>query len=238
MFGGVAALGLEAADMALWVPAHARWLTADEWADGVAHERYWVHEGATLQLRLSPERDAADVVWLLHNSKDAPLLALCSELPIRLVDAHFGSAFTEYGGVETLLGLATEREDPPEVQAQALAALSSAIAFPQAMERLLSADGAARLVRITHADMLASEHIASAVCAALDLLSALCMRSDGFVIVHGATVRIASEREEPIPPKRRPSRQSSSSRHRRSRLQSTPCSAGCRGKALYRASVA
>ena len=116
---------------------------------------------------------------------------------IRLVDAHFGSAFTEYGGVETLLGLATEREDPPEVQAQALAALSSAIAFPQAMERLLSADGAARLVRITHADTLASEHIASAVCAALDLLSALCMRSDGFVIVHGATVRIASEREEP-----------------------------------------
>ena len=198
MFGGLEALELLSSDLALWIPAHARWLTAEDWAQGLAQKRFWIVEGATLQLKLSPERAAADAIWQLLEAEDAAsVLAVCGELPRRLMDRPFCAGFIEHGGVEALLTVAThEVEDEPAAQ-QALSALSSALAFPAAVERLLAAGGTAELVRITHADPAASEHAAVAVTLALDVLCALCSRGDGFMIVHGAAVKVSAETNEP-----------------------------------------
>ena len=66
-FGGSSALGLNSEDLSFFVPAHARYLTEDQWVAGVAHQHNWVMEGCTLHLSLSPQRRAAEMVLLFED---------------------------------------------------------------------------------------------------------------------------------------------------------------------------
>ena len=200
-FGGAAALGVAAEDTALWIPMHSRYLTSEEWAKGIAQQRFWVLEGSTLQLRLSPERRAVDVVLRLElphgraakaaEEAEADAKAAAYELRTNhLFERQFGEAFVGAGGISALLKL-VRLFGKPTLQAYALQALRVALILPYALDALLRADGATLLVRLTHGADLRGVGLA------LEVLGVVSSSEHGFRIVHGATVRVAAELDEP-----------------------------------------
>ena len=193
-FGGIDVLEALEDEVALWVPTHARYLTADDWRLGIAHQRCWVLEGCTLQLRLSAARRAADIILRLDaahggESSDADAKSAAYQLREQLFERHFGEEFIKQGGVEVLLRLSRQL-GKPTLQAYALLALRSVLTFPPAIEALLASNGAVLLVELTHGANL------RAGCIALEMLCVLCAQEDGFRVVHGATMLVAAERDE------------------------------------------
>ena len=198
-FGGAEILDTYVRDVAIFLPSHGRYVTHKDWMQGIAQERCWITEGCTIELTLAPHRRAGEMVLLLEecfaskDSLDADCFAVSSrELQMMLFESHCAEAFILQGGLEALLALAAVA-DEPSVQSNALEALRSVLAFPVGVERLLAIDGPPALVRLTF-----ETENPRALLVSLELLCLLCSREhDGFRIVHGATLAVARERDEP-----------------------------------------
>ena len=177
--------GIEADETAIWLPAAARFLSAEDWEGKVAQRHLWVAEGSTVQLRLSPSRIAPDLLWRLRartideasaSDVDAAVAEVCDVLFL----GQFAAAFVKRGGIEVLLSLGRNAAEPRR-QSSALKALRMACAHTDAVKRVLGAGGAACLVRLA---LSADMHV---VRAALDVLCVLSALDDGFRIVHRAS---------------------------------------------------